>query len=290
MKKFLKKILLFLCIFLIYKLLVCSIIFFHLPKIDHRGAFYGDNTKSNSRIILIGASNLKFNYDYELLNKSFKKQKVIGCYLNEPSGLMPLLERLELLNPNIKDTLIFCLPHSFYEKDKFIPIINNDIMRGISRETIIKSMFLFPKTTLSYLFSINPFELNSIKVSQKKGREYFEFVPKEQQDSLYINCWTNKEGNFSIRSIFHETNYLDNIIFKIPKLYKSKVYFRFPAIQENNFEINMERVKDLIDRLDFINDFEESIYMDSLWYNQWYHLNKCGQEKCTGRLITELSR
>ena len=45
----------------------------------------------------------------------------------------------------------------------------------------------------------------------------------------------------------------------------------------------------LENNLTFINKFESTILDLNLFYNQWYHLNKCGAEVNTEAIINELS-
>ena len=80
-------------------------------------SFYGKQT-NKPRIILVGSSNLEHNYDYTFLNEHFQYFDVVGCNLNEPSGVFPTLHKLKLLNPNPNDIIVFCFPHSFYEEER----------------------------------------------------------------------------------------------------------------------------------------------------------------------------
>lgn len=68
----------------------------NLPEVGY-GFFLGENNKK-IKIVIVGSSNVRHNYDYDLLNITFNNHSVIGVTLNEPSGLYALWYKLKRLN------------------------------------------------------------------------------------------------------------------------------------------------------------------------------------------------
>ena len=85
MKPLIIKVSLFLSILVLYKLISLSIILYTTSG-KNLTNFYGELTHK-PKLVLVGSSNLDHNYDYKALNLHYPSYNVIGCNLNEPSGL-----------------------------------------------------------------------------------------------------------------------------------------------------------------------------------------------------------
>lgn len=75
----------------------------------------------------------------------------------------------------------------------------------------------------------------------------------------------------------------------IKKNIETKVYFRFPSVHKGRISINKEKINFMSTNYEFINKYEATVYDSIYWYDQWYHLNRCGAEKNTSLLIDELN-
>ena len=239
----------------------------------------------------MGSSNLKHNYDYNFLNKSFQNFDVIGCNLNEPSGVFPTLHKLKQLNPDPDDIIVLCFPHSFYEKDKHFPVENLN-KRGVNYTVLMSFIDEFPIDFLNKFFSnkaINSYKiLTNRRKSQEKSITHYREQPTITKDSLWNSCWVNTEKKFFIKSLTFEKKYIEQLLEYVSNEFEGYVYFRFPAIRKNDYTINQNRLLYLKETGLFLNDFNSSIYQDEYWFDQWYHLNKCGRDLSTQKLIVEL--
>lgn len=285
---FLQKVGLFLSIIALYKLLVFAYIYKSMPAKHSEYEYYGQSTGKN-KIVLIGSSNMKFNFNYEKLSKQFPNHDIIGCGLNEPSGLYATVYKLSKLGIEEGDKVIFCLPHSFYESAKFLPIVS-DSKRGYSKAMLTCAFIDFPVLAAKSFISIKPWEIrNSTYITTDFGTSpTFAVLPKYQTDSLYLSCELNTTDKFHIHSTTFEKEHLKKVQRWLNGTIKGKVLFRFPAIKEKDYELDNKRIDFLIKNFKFINDLESSIYKKEFWFNQWYHLNKCGRDINTELLIVEL--
>lgn len=292
MKPLIIKVIIFLSILVLYKLISLSIIL-HTASGKNTNNFYGELT-SKPKLVLVGSSNLDHNYDYKTLNLHYPSYDVIGCNLNEPSGLYALMNKLKGLRTNSKDIIVFCLPHSLYETDKFLPLKSYK-KSGFTKSFILTTAIHHPYEFMLSLFDTKISDLstlikktNSTSTINQVGLEFSE-NPEIQTDSLYRNCWVNDQNNFYIRSEAFDEEYLVSLSEIIQAEVKGKVLFRFPAIKKGEYTISPERIDYLKTNYNFINSFESSIYENEYWFNQWYHLNACGRDLNTTKFISEIN-
>jgi hypothetical protein len=288
MKQFIHKLIKFIFLVILIKLVLFIPVLLSLTDLSN--SFYGKKT-NKSRIILVGSSNLDHNYDYNFLNEYFHDYDLIGCNLNEPSGVFPTLFKLNQLNPNPDDIIIFCFPHSFYEQDKHFPL-ESFKKRGVSFAVLLRYIEEFPINSLMKFFSHNTINSYRLLKNKRKAQEELSISYKEQPritiDSLYNSCWVNTEKKFTINSLTYEKNHIEQLLEYVSKEFEGNIYFRFPAIKKDDYTINQNRLFFLKETGLFINDFNSSIYKNEYWFNQWYHLNKCGRDLSTQKLIVEL--
>ncbi len=290
MNKFIKYTLSFILLVIAFKLIQLALVYTNLNANDSLN-FYGSNA-SEKRIILVGSSNLDFNYDYQLLQSTFDGYNVVGCNLNEPSGLYATMHKLKKLNPKKDDILIFCLPHSLYEADKLIPLGSKG-KKGFSTELFNSAARDFPLEFLKATINIktsDTFKMLREKPNQQeiKTKPHFSFETEADTLTDFLSC-EKLEGSFNIQSGNFDEKYLKKMLNHLASSFDSKVWFRYPVVKEDDYFINEERITFLTKNFPFINSFEHSIYDDEYWYNQWYHLNKCGRDLNTSKLLDELT-
>jgi len=289
MKKFLKKISFFFGILLLYKMLLFVIFFFNLSDYSQHSYYGAESVKP--KIVLVGSSNLQYNIDYQLLNEHFIHYTTIGCHLSEPSGLFALYSNLEKLALGEQDIVIFCLPHSLYETDKFLPLRNHK-KANFSKALLADCAKKFP---IEFINSVSAIKLLTVKsldaAPSKKARPpkiSYQKSPEIHSDSLYKSCWVNPEEKFFIKSTGFNASYLNKIIDFLSNQLPSKILFRYPSIRKDLFDIDTDRISFLNKEVHFINTFDRSIYPSEYWFNQWYHLNRCGRDLNSKKLIEEL--
>ncbi|WP_434037408.1 hypothetical protein [Formosa sp. 4Alg 33] len=292
MRTFLINIFRFGVLLIFYKLITFILL---IPTFTNQSSndFYGVDSNKH-KIILVGSSNLEHNIDYPLLNKTFENYDVIGCNLNAPSGLFATLNKLKQLNPSDQDIIILCLPHSLYESEFLLPLKSNQKI-GFNLDMVLKSFYNFPIPSLQSFFTLNINDVYDIgtkrgylKPSNENNLNTFSPSPKMQGSKDYLNCSINNEDMFFITNDTFEQGFLRKINTYIASEFNSKIFYRYPAIRENNFDINKFRLQYLNEEFEFINSFKNSIYTENYWYNQWYHLNACGRDLNTEKLILEI--
>ena len=295
MKSFYKQILLFIFIVWSITIIYTLLVFLNLPNIKYN-AFFGDNTQSR-KLIIAGASNAEYNYDYKKIQEEFKNYNVLGSTINEPSGLMVNLYKIKQLELDSDDVVILCLPHSSYSKEKFLPISSRN--KFISKE-VVKSSFSFsPKMTLISFLRVNILNIRHALYTSDISdiRRYTEskiYNALHEQplysDNLYSECYHNPENKFYINDITAEFDeeHLNFLKTRIPEFLGAKVYYRFPVLPKGEFLLNNTKVSWLESNLKFINNVNSSLVDVNLFYNQWYHLNECGAEANTEAVINEL--
>jgi hypothetical protein len=291
---FLIKIIVFFLLISSVFIVLISLIYIKSPE-NIGNWFYGVNSSEKPRIILVGSSNIYSNYDYNKLNKYYENYDVLGAHMPATVGFIPLISNLELLNLTSEDIIIFCLPYQLYDPGYLINFYDELPQQILSRKTILNAFRYNPKQTFKNFMAIKP-------------KNYFNYITKSQlipsiSDSLvkinseqvnllkiesYVACQKLEEGNFNIVSNSFDKQYLINFMSALNKNIKSNVYFRFPEIHKNRSHINKEKVNFLASNYKFINTYNTTLYDSIYWYDQNYHLNRCGASKNTDFLIEEL--
>jgi len=293
MKKFIKKTLVFILLITFFKIILILAVLSNLPEIGY-GFFLGENNKKN-KIVIVGSSNVRHNYDYDLLDSTFNNHSVIGVTLNEPSGLYALWYKLKRLNLTKNDIVVFSLPYSLYNKDRFLPITSRSKFLSLN---LIKSCFNeYKKETLMNLLNIKFSNIlsalttreykNDYKYNQKETK-FFGYT--KNNDSLYKRCYTNKEDKFFINDSEGDLNRKTILKFNslLNKKNSPKFFFRFPVLMENQFQLNTSKIFFLEENLNFINSYETPVSKRNLFYDQWYHLNFCGAQQNSLNFIQEI--
>jgi len=296
MKKFIKKIILFGFFVIIIKSLLISAVLFNLPLINY-DYFLGESDKKN-KIIIVGSSNVRHNFDFELLNKNFENYSVLGISLNASDGLYALFYKLDILEINEDDIIIFALPYSLYNESRFLPLYRSN--KFLSFNVVKNAFFDFPQQTIKSLSLIkfNNFfsSLKTINLSIPNSRLYksessnnLNRVPF-YKDKLYYNCYNNEKfnfsindniGNFNVKGLNQIDNYIRNL--------NPKIYFRHPIVTKNKTNLNIYKISNIEETFTFINNTSSAEFEKSLFYDKWYHLNFCGSQKNSLNLIKEIN-
>ncbi len=253
-------------------------------------SYFGSQESGKPNLILFGASNLVYNYDYEKLSATFDDFNVIANWEYEFRGFFPTASKLTALEQTAQDILIVTAPYNWYEEYKFLPLLNKANTTKISQKVIVNGLSYFPVLTVKSFFNISTSlnkDTSQIDDSTPVQLE-FEAIPLAQYTPTYKDCWTNPEDKFTITSTTFDQQYLDRQYRWLRANFKGKIYFRFPAIRPNQYSINKKRIQYQEENFDFLNAFETAHFADSLWFDQWYHLNQCGRKVATERLINEL--
>lgn len=294
MKRFLLKIIGFVSLILVLgSILYCPYYFCSPKKIADE--FYGVDSEKRNKIVLVGSSNLTFNFDYIELNKTFENYDVIGSHYPLTVGFLPLMTKVKKLNISSDDIVVFCLPFHLYEKEVFINFYEKHPQKVMSRELIIDALKYNTTQTLSAMIQLDPIG-------------YYRFFNKEKEnyalaDTLitfnlernflmkkggYLECEIKNDGEFMVSSLGFDSDYLNSFFKSAQNELGCKVYFRFPAIRRGYFEIDKGKLNFMENSNYYINKFESSVYDSAFFFNHRYHLNKCGAEINTSNLIDEL--
>lgn len=296
MTNFLKKIQYFVLLFVLVRIIIFYSLVNNLPVFSYND-FVGEY-QSGNKIVIAGASNTLYNFDYSQIQREFQNYTVLGSTGSEPSGLMVILHKLKRLNLDSNDIVILCLPHSLYSKDKFLPIINGQKL--MTKDVVLSSFKFNPIMTLKSLLRISLFNIRDVLSSRTKEawESHTETILYNSlkdlpihTDKMYLECFHNSEDKFNINDKYSEFDieYLNFLKKNIPEFLGAKVYYRFPELPYGDYSVNTKKIFWLETNYPFINEFESSVYSKVLFYNQWYHLNKCGAELNTSNLIKELS-
>src|SRR5690606_1496340 len=161
MKKFISRIVMFLAAFLVYKFILTLYFYLSLPeKIDY--TFSGKQLKRKPNLVFIGASNIEYNYNYERLAETFKSYNIITCHYTEPSGIFVTIEKSKSLGLGEKDIAVLCLPHSFYEPAKFLPLNRNSTLQRLTKTGFLNSMKFDFLTTLKNITVLSVTDIHRI--------------------------------------------------------------------------------------------------------------------------------
>jgi hypothetical protein len=299
MKKFIKIITIFLSIYLLYKAVLLLLVWQALPETRSTTSIRPYEA-GKPRIIFAGASNLIYNFDYDRIEERFPGFTVTGGLFTEPSGVFVIIDKIKEMKPAPDDIIIMCLPHSLYQSVQFMQLNDTLTLRVATRKTLIEALRFNPIYTLRSIANIDvrhvPGIAKWIKGSKRSQRKTPKAVPGHspdkfgggQKDPLFLECWTNPSDVFHVGSNDFDRRYLASLFKSIHGYISCRVMFRFPAVQRDNFSLNMDRIRYLQENQRFLNTFEESQFSREYWFNQWYHLNRCGRDLNTEMLIKEL--
>ena len=294
MKRFIKINLVWLGIYLSYKLLIGGIVLMGKKEPLHSDL----GLEGKNKDILIGSSNVYINYDFLLLNK-LNHRPIRSCWMPSTYGLALNLYKLEKI-ANKGDRLIFEFPYHWFLYDAMAP--HNASF--YSKADLPFYGFLlsnFPLEFLGHWVSFSAFH--------SEWRDYLLFPSKNNNqnsknnqlsfeilvDSSYYRCdlsnyqkikhniQTNTFQNFQLKKIRKHLNSLSNSR-------NVSVYYNFPAMEKGNYSVNPQLIQAIGQSFLIITPFKESIWEEKYQFDKRYHLNHCGAILNSQRLAQKLNR
>ncbi|WNJ19716.1 hypothetical protein [Pontibacter sp. G13] len=279
--------------------LVCSYMALFWAACQFLPAEFNRNTQmvsshadSRPRIILVGNSNLKFNFDFDRIQSAFPSHRLVGCKLVLPFGSLALKDKLNKIAPQTGDIVIVSLSYALLEKEYFMPDAEA-LSKRLSRQMVVDAAMIHPDLAFECFSNLtlpqwskilrapNGTQPDSVHLIDEWSNQFY--YPEK-----YQACWTSPENKFFIQSSYEDPDYHRWIKEWFESGIPSKVVYRFPAIREGHFEISDELIQFEETHYEYLNRFESSVYPDSLLFNQWYHLNACGRALQSSRFIAEL--
>ena len=294
MRTFIVKITLFICTVIFIFITLIGALYLKSPK-EVSSYFYGKYSKQRPKIVLVGSSNVYINYDYDVLNDYFINYDFIGVNMAASVGFIPVISKLNQLELNPDDIIIFCMPYQLYDPDFFINFYDDLPQKALSRSTILNAFKYNPKQTLKNFLAFKPKSYFSFVTDKKPTQVKADSLLKINTNQVnllkienYISC-KKEEANFDINSMLFDKMYLTHFMAAIKTNIKSQVYFRFPSVHKGRSTVNTNKIDFMSSKYNFINDYNTSVYDSTYWYNGRYHLNKCGAIKNTDLLINEIN-
>jgi hypothetical protein len=292
MKKFLIQTSIFTLIVALFYVILIGLFYLKSPE-NISNWFFGVNTNKKPKIILVGSSNIYCNYNYLKLNSYYNEYDVIGSEMAATVGFIPLISNLNLLDYSNRDIIIFCLPYQLYEPGYFVNFNDELAQKVLSRASIRNAIYFNPKQAFKNFLAVN-FEsyfryLKGPMTIQNDTLVKFntsQTVLLNTQD--YLACEKIDDADFSIISDSFEKEYLSNFLGTINNDIEAQVFFRFPAVHKGETHVNPEKVNFLSTNFNFINGYNTTLYDSIYWFDNRYHLNKCGAEINTDALIFEI--
>lgn len=253
------------------------------------------------RLIFAGGSNLAFGMDSKLIEEEMKTA-VVNLGLDAGLGLEFMLGELE---SSIKagDTVYLSLEY-------WLSIYGSIIHKDIAKRLFPESRNYCSKSIIHDL---------GVRINETRN-SFLDLILKNSSsestvDTAYTSIYSRKAFNqygdvtvhFNKAPTFvsnpTELKYVSwNGIELINEFYnhaKSKnvtVYFLYPCFPESEFKLNKSALKQLVREIrnnlevPILNDYNDFVYHDSLFFDNKYHLNKLGRELRTQKIISILKR
>ncbi len=290
-------------LFVAYKLsFVCFLLFIRYSPYNRTGESYQNDYGQNGerKVVLIGASNTRFNFDYERLNSdstgyTFRSSACSGLY-----GMYLTLEYAQN-NVDDNDVPILDAPYAFYTENQFLPA--NKYVFGKMTMRDYLNVFHFSKKSISaYLLQVSPFN-NEVLLYLRGVYENYGLAPKklaiankrpgilprQDFDRSYFECSLPyiKKDHYTL-DIVADTSYFLRLHSYIKNKF-NHIRFMYPELNRGNNSIS-PKTECLFKRyFKPVNNFEKSLFEDKLEYDSHYHLNKCGTERNTDYLYEALT-
>jgi hypothetical protein len=268
-------------IFVLYIISLIIFLFYARTPLNRKNIFI-----NKTNILIVGASNIGYNYDFQMLKSELPHCNIITCSLLEPYGVGLLLENLERLDKKNKIIAIWDLPYTFYEKQKYLPLESNSF---ISQYTLKSVKELFSQSYSSKSVLLLPF-------SVIHNYNYFHSLQidpisenSESANSGSININKN-EKDFIVQSYEFDKGYIDYLLKQIDLLRFRANYFWRPAILDHGNKINYDREIYLDKKIKYLLSRRESQYSLKFFFDKRHHLNQNGKKNNTRLLIAKIKR
>jgi len=281
MRKFLQQ-----CLFFIALLIISRLIFIGFISYTNKAANTDYGLQSKNQVIIVGSSNAQHNFDYNFLNKNDQQHSWRSCYLPEPHGLFLLLQKLKkIVHPN--DLLIFDLPYSLYDKEKFAPNKQMFYQRIKPRDyqTFATHFpFLFTKHFGALTIFNTP---DFLELKQEGTFHDFNDLQKQDLGETYLACNEPFDPNkHNILSTNFDSTHIDQIgAYIASEFAEQKIRFYYPEINTISSNISAQKVRHLGTFGTFLNLYTNSSWDKKYLHDQWYHLNHCGAIENSKKII-----
>jgi len=252
------------------------------------------------RLIFVGGSNLAFGIDSKKIQDSIGLQ-VVNLGLHAGLGLEYIINEIKLTAKS-SDIVILSIEYFLgikgdYELQKFsarnFTLANEFYTKNYY--TDIKTFFAkeLPKnlqTNLNQLFRpLRNTTINSDTTSIYSRSSFNIYGDVIRHLNKPLPNKLNDRGKFNY-TYWVGIDYLNEFV-KYAKINNIQIYFLYPNYPETEYNVNKEIImkyasdidKDL--NIQVLNNTNDFVFPDSMFYDTVYHLNKLGREKRTNRLI-----
>jgi hypothetical protein len=292
MKKFIQKCFFWFSMFLIYKLVIGTLMLSGTKEPLHSDL----GVSGKKQDIIVGSSNVYINYDYQRMNE-MNCRPIRSCWMPASYGAALNLYKLNLVAKN-GDRLVVEYPYHWYLFDLMAPH-NASFYSKANLPFYTFFAQYFPTDFIGHtaMFSIFQPELwtyllqTNSNPNQNPSSSSLSF--KIDVDSSYYTC--NQLNYKRIKHNIQANTYQDFQFKKIVRHFQSlkkaknlEVYFNYPAMEKGNYSVNEELIQAVGKYFPTLTTFQESIWEHPFQFDQRYHLNACGAELNSRRLAKRL--
>ena len=253
--------------------------------------FINPQQNKSKEILVIGCSNLQHNINYQAVQEGLNKD-VDFMYFSGSQNSSFLEFMFDEGIPSDYETIILYAPYHLLKKEKFINKSNYHFKEVACFRYTLSNLKHNPFNLFydweAYYDSIrtNRFEPINLENDFTAGNDpYIDSL--NQVGSIYNACSLPFNHQRHIIE-FPKYNATDARFIRYLSLVKNNIYILFSPIP--NIEENMNNLtnSDLL-KAGFQHLLNQPYQMDSSYfYDQWYHLNKCGKEIETKNMISVL--
>ncbi len=243
-------------------------------------------TQNKKRIILVGCSNLDYNYNDSLLSKSIPPDyQIIKLHTSLSAGLFPLLENMKDNNITDQDIVVYCLPLNLFNFESFSPVYNADFVIRMNQNRWQSLYKNYPLHLLKSFRNYNNIANNvfHILTENKYYSTIDNFSNGKPNDYFSYNPEFLKYARINIT--YFDTTYINNTI-SILQNQKGKHVFRFEPLVSGNCNIPAHLTDFLQSHAPYIN--QQQLFPKNFSHKSPYHLNFQGALKNTTFFTKEI--
>ncbi len=251
--------------------------------------------RHSKKVVVIGCSNLQHNIDFKKVQKEANAD-VDFLYFSgsENSSFLQFLNDQNLTKNY--DEIILYVPYNILVRSTFVNESRYHFLcvgcYAYSKNVIIHNPKLIFFNWNSYYDSISKYRTPFLP------RDYIAHTDRDRvMDSLntHSTTYSNCNEKFEIeKHIIKDVVYTADDLKFVNSLRseKQKIFILFtpiPDIAENRVSLKgLVKIKSTFKSITMLND---PFLMDStLFYDQWYHLNLCGQQQETANMISKINK
>jgi len=292
MKKFAVNILLAICLYFAYK-----VILFSSVLLMNKLQLHDDiGKRGNNQYIIAGSSNVYFSYNYNILN-SFGDKQFRSCWVPASYGLGLDLYRLNCISKP-GDHIIFEAPYHWFLADQMAPHnfsfysrANWDVFKFLLRQFPTDFFIHLAQYTLLneefYKYSYSQFKFkpdnrnaDNVFDSTKFDSNYYSCdISKYKKNDHYVLCTEYQDFQFKKFETF---------LAHLQKEKQLEVHYSYPPLEQGNYKISDVLIQKLAAKA--ILPFDSCIWNKKYSFDMRYHLNYCGAEINSYRLYHILKK